>query len=60
MTILFIIRVLFIARKREEITSRKLMFFATLSTVIGLVIASILPFGYQKLFDAFGLLLFFY
>ena len=55
MTTSSIIRALFIARKREEITFRKLIFFAALSIAIGLVIVSILPFVYQKLLGAVGM-----
>jgi heme/copper-type cytochrome/quinol oxidase subunit 2 len=52
-TVYFMIKVFIIAYKRNEITLRKLRVSVTTSIVIGLIIASSLPFGYQKLFDTF-------
>ncbi len=50
-TVFSIIKVLIIAYKREEITFRKFVGLVISSIVIGLFTASILPFGYQKIFD---------
>ncbi|WP_087973486.1 hypothetical protein [Oceanobacillus rekensis] len=52
-TVYSIIKVLNIAYKRKEITLRKLRVLVTTYIVIGLLIASFLPFGYQKIFDTF-------
>ena len=52
-TVYSMIKVLNVAYKRKEITLRKLRVLVTISIVIGLLIASSLPFGYQKIFDTF-------
>ena len=51
-TVYSMIKVLSIAYKRGEISLRKFRLYVTASIVIGLVIASILPFGYQKILEA--------
>lgn len=45
------IKVFMIAYKRNEISLRKFIVFSTTSIVIGSIIAIVLPFGYQKIFD---------
>ena len=40
-----------IAYKRNEISLRKFIVFSTSSIVIGVIVASVLPFGYQKIFE---------
>ncbi|MBP1970265.1 antibiotic biosynthesis monooxygenase (ABM) superfamily enzyme [Virgibacillus natechei] len=52
-TVYSMIKVLNIAYKREEITPRKRRVLVTSSILIGLLVTSILPFGYQKIFDGF-------
>ncbi|WP_342429703.1 hypothetical protein [Neobacillus sp. FSL H8-0543] len=52
MTVYSIIKVIIIAYKRKEITLRRFEVLVTLSILIGLFVASILPFGYQKIFEA--------
>ena len=49
-TVYSMIKVFNIAYKREDISLRKFRVLVTSSIVIGLFVASILPFGYQKLF----------
>ena len=51
-TIYSMIKVFNIAYQREEISLRKFKVLVTSSIAIGLFIASILPFGYKKIFDA--------
>ncbi|MGE7186834.1 hypothetical protein ACQKKK_23585 [Peribacillus sp. NPDC006672] len=50
-TVYSMIKVLIIGYKRNEISLRKFIIFATSSIVIGLIVASVLPFGYQKIMD---------
>lgn len=50
-TVFFIIRAIIIAYKRNEITLRKFVVYSISSIAIGLFLASILPFGYQKIFN---------
>ncbi|MFD6441052.1 hypothetical protein ACFWDG_14810 [Peribacillus sp. NPDC060186] len=50
-TVYSMIKVFIIAYKRNEISLRKFIIFATSSIVIGLIVASVLPFGYQKIMD---------
>ena len=52
MTVYFMIKVLSIAYKREEISLRKCRLLVTSSIIIGLLVSSILPFVYQKIIDA--------
>lgn len=52
-TVFSMIKVLNITYKRKEITLRKLKVLVTTSIVIGILIASTLPFGYQKIFDTY-------
>ncbi|WP_042457221.1 hypothetical protein [Neobacillus dielmonensis] len=49
-TIFFMIKVFLIGYKRNEISFRKFIIFSTSSIVIGVIVASVLPFGYQKIF----------
>ena len=51
MCVFQIIRALGIGYKRKEITYGKYINYTILSVVIGLLIAVILPFGYQKIFE---------
>ena len=51
MCVFQIIRALGIGYKRKEITYGKYIIYTILSVVIGLLIALILPFGYQKIFE---------
>lgn len=50
-TVFSMIKVFVIAYKRNEISLRKFIVFSTTSIVIGSIIAIVLPFGYQKIFD---------
>ncbi|MEY2196691.1 hypothetical protein AB7942_28845 [Neobacillus sp. BF23-41] len=50
-TIFFMMKVFIIAFKRNDISLRKCIIFSTFSIVIGLLVASVLPFGYQKIID---------
>ena len=52
MTIYSLIKVFNIAYNRAEISLRKYRFLVTSSIVTGLLVISILPFIYQKIFDA--------
>ncbi|WP_339211395.1 hypothetical protein NSQ41_07950 [Aeribacillus sp. FSL K6-8210] len=52
-TVFSMIRVFIIAFKRKEITLRKFIIFTISSIVTGLIIASVLPFVYQKIFHYF-------
>ncbi|KAF0820955.1 hypothetical protein KIS4809_0482 [Bacillus sp. ZZV12-4809] len=45
------IKVLSIAYKREEIPVLKFRVLAASYIVIGVLVASVLPFGYQRIFD---------
>ncbi|WP_018930694.1 hypothetical protein [Gracilibacillus lacisalsi] len=51
MTIYVLIKAFHIAYQRKEISLRKFRALAASSILIGLLVASILPFGYQKIFD---------
>ncbi|MDF2855771.1 MAG: hypothetical protein K0Q87_1622 [Neobacillus sp.] len=51
MTVYSIIKVLIIAYKRKEITLRKFIVLVASSILVGLFVASVLPFGYQKVFE---------
>ncbi|WP_041964194.1 hypothetical protein [Mesobacillus selenatarsenatis] len=50
-TVFSMVKVLIIAFNRKEISFRKLIIFSTSSIVIGLLVAYLLPFGYQKILD---------
>lgn len=50
-TVFFIMKVLIIAYKRNEISLRKFIGLSTSSITIGVIVACVLPFGYQKIFD---------
>ncbi|MDN3020079.1 hypothetical protein PH210_28460 [Paenibacillus sp. BSR1-1] len=50
-TVFFMMKVFIIAFKRNDISLRKCIIFSTSSIVIGLLVASVLPFGYQKIID---------
>lgn len=50
-TVTALIKVFNIAIKRKEISKQKYKFLVTSCIMIGLLIASILPFGYQKIFE---------
>jgi hypothetical protein len=48
-----IVKVLIIAFNRKEISFGKLIVFSTSSFVIGLLVAYLLPFGYQNIVEYF-------
>lgn len=50
-TVFFMMKVYIIAFKRNDISLRKCITFSTSSIVIGLLVAGVLPFGYQKIMD---------
>lgn len=50
-TIFSMIKVLSIAYKRKEISLSKYRLYGTSFIVAGIIIASILPFGYQKIYE---------
>ncbi|MCO0598563.1 hypothetical protein ACFRH9_13105 [Peribacillus butanolivorans] len=50
-TVYSMLKVCLIAYKRNEISLQKFIIFTTSSIVIGLIVASVLPFGYQKVID---------
>jgi len=50
-TVFSTIKVLSIAYRRKEISILKYRILAVSFTVVGMFIASILPFGYQKVFE---------
>lgn len=50
-TIFFMMKAFNIAYKRNEISLRKFIIFSTFSILIGVMVASILPFGYQIIID---------
>ena len=50
-TVFFMMKAFIIAYKRNEISLRKFIFLSTSSIVIGVIVASVLPFGYQKIFS---------
>lgn len=52
-TVFSMIRVFIIAFKRKEISLRKFIIFTISSIVTGLIIASVLPFVYKKIFHYF-------
>jgi hypothetical protein len=50
-TVFSLIRVLSIAYKRKEISSMKFSILSVSLIGVGMLIAAIIPFGYQKLFE---------
>jgi hypothetical protein len=50
-TVYGMIKIFSIAYKRKEISLRKFTIFTSSAIVIGLMVASVLPFGYQKILD---------
>ncbi|MGJ7922255.1 hypothetical protein [Neobacillus sp. LXY-4] len=50
-TVSSILKVLTVAYKRGEISNQKRLTFATTTIIIGALIASILPLGYQVIFN---------
>lgn len=50
-TVYFLMKAFIIAYMRNEISLRKFIVFSTSSIVIGVVVASVLPFGYHKIFN---------
>jgi hypothetical protein len=50
-TVFFMIKVLSIAYQRKEISILKYRVLATSFIVVSVLIASILPIGYQKIFE---------
>ncbi|MEG9295277.1 hypothetical protein V6B33_02345 [Mangrovibacillus sp. Mu-81] len=51
-TVFSMIKVFIIAYKRNEISQRKIVVYSTSVIVIGVIVASILPFGYQRIMNA--------
>ncbi|MEL3973336.1 hypothetical protein AAEO50_13695 [Rossellomorea oryzaecorticis] len=49
-TVFSMIKVLMIAYKRNELTLRKFIINTAAAVMSGLIVASVLPFGYQKIF----------
>jgi FtsH-binding integral membrane protein len=52
-TVFFMVKVFIIAYKRKEISLRKFIILSVSSIVIGVIVASVLPFGYQKIYQYF-------
>jgi FtsH-binding integral membrane protein len=52
-TVFFMMKVFIIAYKRKEISLRKFIILSVSSIVIGVIVASVLPFGYQKIYQYF-------
>jgi hypothetical protein len=50
-TVFSMIKVLMIAYKRKELTLRVFIIYTTTAVMIGLIVASVLPFGYRKIFS---------
>jgi hypothetical protein len=50
-TVFYMMKAFIIAYKRNEISLRKFIILSTTSIVIGVLVASVLPFGYQEIFD---------
>jgi hypothetical protein len=50
-TVFYMMKVFIIAYKRNEISLPKFIVYSTSSIVIGVLVASVLPFGYQKIID---------
>lgn len=51
LTVFSMIKVLSIAYKRKEISMSKYRVYASSFIVAGIIIAAILPFGYQKIYE---------
>ncbi|MBH9965985.1 hypothetical protein [[Bacillus] enclensis] len=49
-TVFSMIKVLMIAYKRNELTLKKLITYSVAAVMTGLIVASLLPFGYEKIF----------
>ncbi|MFL8935206.1 hypothetical protein ACKA06_00275 [Rossellomorea oryzaecorticis] len=50
-TVLSMIKVLMIAYKRKELTYRKFITYVTAAAMTGLIVASVLPFVYGKIYS---------
>ncbi|WP_078378703.1 hypothetical protein [Sutcliffiella halmapala] len=50
-TVFFMMKAFIIAYKRNELSLRKFIVLSNSSIVIGILVASVLPFGYQGIFD---------
>lgn len=50
-TVFCMMKAIITAYKRNEISLRKFVVYSTLSMGIGVIVASVLPFGYQRIFD---------
>ncbi|RJS59016.1 hypothetical protein [Bacillus sp. PK3_68] len=48
-TVFYMVKVFIVAYKRKEISTRKFIAFSASSILIGVIIASVLPFAYQKI-----------
>lgn len=55
MTVYSMVRVFKIAKKRSDITNNQYKTYVTIAIASGLVMATILPFGYLKLVEMLGL-----
>jgi uncharacterized membrane protein len=51
-TVFSMIRVFNIAYKRNELSRRKFVVYSTFSIIIGVIVASIFPFGYERIMNA--------
>ena len=50
-TVFFLIRAFFTVYKRNELSRKKFIAFSTSAIVIGIIVASVLPFVYQEIFN---------
>ncbi|MCI1592119.1 hypothetical protein [Heyndrickxia oleronia] len=50
-TVFFMLKVFIVAFKRNDISLRKFIMLSFSSILIGLLVALVLPFGYEKIID---------
>ena len=50
-TVFFLIRAFLTIHKRNEMSRRKFIAFSTSAIIVGVIVASILPFVYQEIFN---------
>ncbi|MED3623045.1 hypothetical protein [Neobacillus thermocopriae] len=50
-TVFYMLKAFKIAYKRNEISFQKFIFISISSIITGVIIASVFPIGYQKIFD---------
>ncbi|AIM17370.1 MULTISPECIES: hypothetical protein [Neobacillus] len=53
-TVYYMLKAFKIAYKRNEISLQKFIVFSTSSIITGVIVASVLPFGYQKIYILFN------